>query len=80
MLVKNDVGSHAIKIIRANPQKDVFLWVIYSAESFLVKIIHSELKNDTKSCPKITYEKGGRVSMVCEFLFLMSDEIRRIIY
>ena len=45
MLVKNDVGSHAIKIIRANPQKDVFLWVIYSAESFLVRIIHSELKN-----------------------------------
>ena len=80
MLVKNDVGSHAIKIIRANPQKDVFLWVIYSAESFLVKIIHSELKNDTESCSKITYEKGGRVSMVCEFLFLMSDEIRRIIY
>ena len=47
---------------------------------FLVRIIHSELKNDTESCSKITYEKGGRVSMVCEFLFLMSDEIRRIIY
>ena len=83
-MVKNDVGSHAIKIIRANPQKDVFLWVIYSWFFFCQN--HSfwiEKWIYTKSLSlKMTYEKGGieSCSMVCEFLLLMSDEIRGIIY